>query len=151
MLKKEIVDGLEMITRGIYGWLAENDEALGNILYTVHLFSMTILMVVIFISHTIYPVIWFQIIVFITVFLVWIQHILLRTCVCTSLERRLMGPNSRVAIDFILDVFGIPISKRTRVGVTLLMSTITVLFLGLELFARGVLLLRQHYGLSIWF
>ena len=149
-LKETLVNGLESLLRWAYKWLSDNDEILGKVLYTLHILAMISLFIMIFVSHVIYPVIWLQIGVFLVVLLVWLQHICLRTCICSSLERRLMGTDSRLAIDIVLDVFGIPVTKHTRMGVTLLLSTFGVVFLGLELVARGVLSLREYYGFSTW-
>lgn len=109
------------------------------------------LSVLIVISHTIYPVFWFQFVIFLFVLAIWIQHLLLKTCVLTSLERKLMGPDNPTAIDVMLQSFGIPINKETRMGVTLLTSTMATMFLGLELVARTIMYGRQCIGLSTWF
>jgi hypothetical protein len=148
--KKQLVDLLESVMRYFYGWLAENDEMLGRILYILHIFTFNTIIVLIILSHTIYPVIWFQIFVFLIIFLVWAQHIILRTCICTSLERKLIGETSPISIDIILDLFKIPISRESRMGVTLLMSSTVVFFLGGELVARGAMALREHMELSLW-
>lgn len=149
-VKEKIMDALEACLRWGYQWLSDNDHALGKILYTIHILSLIFICVMIILSHVIYPVIWLQILVFIIVFIVWLQHVLLHACVCSSLERKLMGSDARLAIDFILEVFRIPIMKETRMGITVLLSTIGVLFLGLELVARGVMYTRQYYGFSTW-
>lgn len=149
-LKHAIVDILETSTRFMYSWIAENDEILGEIVYTIHLAGFYTLLVLIFISHTFYPVFWFQLCVFMFLFVVWIQHIVLKTCVLTSLERRLMGPEHELTIDIILNCFGIPVQRETRMGVTLMLSTVGVLFLGLELIARGSMYGRTLIGVSDW-
>lgn len=149
-LKNAIVDILETAMRFMYGWIAKNDEILGEIVYTSHLAGFYTLLVLIFISHTFYPVFWFQVFVFLFLFAVWIQHLVLKTCVLTSLERRLMGPEHALSIDVLLNCFGIPVQRETRMGVTLMLSTVGVMFLGLELFARSAVYLRGLYGFSEW-
>ena len=149
-LKHRIVDMLEASTRFAYSWITENDEILGEIVYTSHLAGFYTLLVLIFVSHTFYPVFWFQVCVFLFLFVVWIQHIVLKTCVLTSLERRLMGPEHALTIDVLLNCFGIPIQKETRMGVTIMLSTAGVMFLGLELIARGSMYWRGVLGASSW-
>ena len=149
-LKHRIVDMLEASTRFAYSWITENDEILGEIVYTCHLAGFYTLLVLIFVSHTFYPVFWFQICVFFFLFIVWVQHIVLKTCVLTSLERRLMGPEHALTIDVLLNWFGIPIQKETRMGVTIMLSSAGVIFLGLELIARTVLYARTLFGFSDW-
>lgn len=148
--KQFIVEKLEVLLRLGYTWLTDNDEILGKILYTLHILTLLVLLVMIFISHTIYPVFWLQVLVFIVVFAIWVQHILLRSCVCSSLERKLMGVDAPLAIDVVLSILGIPVSKQSRMGVTLLMSSTGVAFLGLELIARCVMYWREQAGVSPW-
>jgi hypothetical protein len=149
-LRKYIVDYLEKMMRFLYGWMATNDESLGKITYAVHLFCLVFIIILIFLSHTIYPVIWFQFITFLIVLIVWIQHIILKICVCSVLEIKLMGREAPLAIDVILGLFKLPVSKETRMGVTLLMSTMGMLFLGLELISRSVMYFREINKFSLW-
>lgn len=148
--KQFIIEKLESLLRWGYSWLSDNDEILGKILYTLHILTLLVILVMIFISHTIYPVFWLQSLVFIVVLIIWIQHILLRSCVCSSLERKLMGDDAPLAIDVVLSILGIPVSKQSRMGVTLLMSSVGVAFLGLELIARCVMYWRERAGVSPW-
>lgn len=148
--KELIIDYLEKLLRWTYTWLSDRDEILGKILYSIHLFTLLVIIVMILVSHIIYPIIWLQIGIFIVVLVIWLQHILLKTCVCSSLERKLMGGDARLAVDTILEMFKIPVTKETRVGITILLSTICVMFLGLELIARGVTYLRERVGASPW-
>jgi hypothetical protein len=145
-----ITDNLESFFRFIYKWITDKDEVLGEIVYMLHLFGFWTLVVLVIISHTVYPVFWFQFIIFSFLCMVWIQHIVLRTCVLTSIESKLLGPNGHNMIDSLLNIFRIPIQKETRMGVTLMLSTAGVLFLGLELTARTVLYGRSVLGASTW-
>jgi hypothetical protein len=61
-----------------------------------------------------------------------------------------MGREAPLAIDVILGIFKIPVSKETRMGVTLLMSTMGVMFLGLELLSRSVMYFREINKFSLW-
>ena len=149
-LRKRIVDSLEQWLRFIYKWITDKDEILGEIVYALHTFGFWTLMVLVVISHTVYPVFWFQAIIFGFICLIWIQHMVLRVCVLTSIERRLLGPESHTMIDSLLNIFNIPIQKETRMGVTLMLSTVGVLALGLELIARSVMYGRQMLGMSTW-
>ena len=149
-VRKTLVDWLETYSRFAYSWITDNDEILGEIIYTLHLFGFYTLVVLLVVSHTVYPVFWFQALVFGFVVLVWIQHVVLNTCVVTCLERRLLGKDHPLTIDIVLNMFGIPVQKETRMGITVLLSTTMVLFLGLELVARGCMYGRSCIGLSTW-
>ena len=145
-----ITDYVEQWLRFVYKWITDKDEVLGEIVYMLHMFGFWTLIVLIIISHTFYPVFWFQFMIFSFVCLVWIQHLILNTCVLTSIERKLLGPKNNLMIDSLLNVFNIPIQKETRMGVTLMLSTVGVLFLGLELSARTVVYGRHMLGISTW-
>jgi hypothetical protein len=149
-LHKTIVDNLELFFRFIYKWITDKDEVLGEIVYTLHIFGFWTVMVLVLISHTIYPVFWFQAFIFSFICLVWLQHVVLNTCVLTSIETRLLGSRGHNMIDSLLNIFGIPVQKETRMGVTLMLSTVGVLFLGLELTSRCVMYGRSLFGLSTW-
>lgn len=149
-LRSRLIELLEGFFRFIYKWITDKDDILGEIVYVIHMFGFWTLMVLVFVSHTIYPVFWFQCIIFGFICLIWIQHVILRTCVLTSIERRLLGPESHTMIDSLLNVFNIPVQKETRMGVTLMLSTVGVLFLGLELIARSVMYGRSILGVSMW-
>jgi hypothetical protein len=145
-----ITDYVEKWLRFVYKWITDKDEVLGEIVYMLHMFGFWTLIVLIIISHTFYPVFWFQFMIFSFVCLVWIQHLILNTCVLTSIERKLLGPKNHLMIDSLLNVFNIPIQKETRMGVTLMLSTVGVLFLGLELSARTIVYGRSVIGASTW-
>jgi len=145
-----LVEKLESSIKFVYGWLQANDESLSKITYMLHVFSILLVFVLIIVSHVIYPVFWFQLLVFIITAIIWLQHIFLHTCICTFLEVKLGGIHTPIAVDPILQIFSIPVSKQTRMGVTLILSTAATLFLGLELVARSVLYARSEYGFSTW-
>ena len=146
--RKFLVDGLDSLFRFTFGWLETNEEALGRLVEFWHLFIIFTLFALVFISHVIYPVFWFQVFVFGIVLLIWLQHILIHACIFTALEVRWLGLNTNVAIDVILNLFSIPVSRETRSGVTVFFSTLSVILLGLELVARMNMSLREYLGFS---
>ena len=148
---EKTVELMEKITRFTYKWIATDDEILGEIIYTLHTFGTLTLLTLIVVSHTIYPVFWFQFAIFCFVFCIWIQHILLNTCIITCLESKFIKDHNRVMlIDGILKLLGMPITAETQSGLMLLWSTGFVIFLGLELIARCVMHWRTMLGASIW-
>jgi len=145
-----IVETLEKWLRFAYKWVTDQDEVLGEIVYILHMFVFWTLIVLIIISHTLYPIFWFQVVIFCFTCLIWMQHLILNTCVLTSIELRLLGPHNHLMIDSLLTIFGIPIQKETRMGFTLMLSSACVMFLGLELTARTVMYGRSMLGASTW-
>jgi hypothetical protein len=149
-LKSTIIDNVEAWLRFVYKWITDKDEILGEIIYVLHMFGFWTLMTLVVLSHTVYPIFWFQLMIFVFICIIWVQHIILQTCVLTSIERRLLGPNSHTMIDSLLTIFNVPVQKETRMGVTLMLSTVGVMFLGLELVARCVMYGRSVVGASMW-
>ena len=137
----QIVNMLESAVRYLYKWLTENDEILGKIVYVLHLAGFWTLILLIFVSH-IFPYFWFQVGVFVVVFVTWIQHVLLNTCVLTSLEVKFLGEKALCMTDSLLERVNIPPTMETRMGVTVLLSTVMTLFLGMELMARMIIRYR---------
>ena len=147
----EVVDILERITRFAYKWIATDDEVLGEIIYRLHMFGSLTLITLIVVSHTVYPVFWFQLSIFVFIFCIWLQHILLKTCIITTLESKFIKNNKRVMlIDSTLELLGMPIQPETQAGVMLIWSTGCVVFLGLEIVARSVMYWRSLLGASSW-
>lgn len=139
----QIVNLLESTVRYMYRWLTENDEILGKIVYVLHLAGFWTLITLIFLSH-VFPYFWFQVGVFVVVLLTWIQHVMLNTCVLTSLEIKFIGENVVCMTDSLLGMFQIPISLESRMGVTVMLSTVMTCFLGLELMSRIILSRTGH-------
>jgi hypothetical protein len=147
-IREKLVDGLESLMIAAYSWVDNKKEIIGEVAYFWHIYAIFTVITLIIVSHIFYPVFWFQFVVFCITAIVWLQHILLRTCICTSLEIRFLGKDIPLAVDTILNLFSIPVSRESRMGVTLLLSTIATGLLGLELVARSVLAFRGYLGLS---
>jgi hypothetical protein len=145
----DIIGNIESFFRFIYSWIATTDEVLGRIVYVVHILVATTIAVLVVVSHTIYPVFWFQFMIFCIVLAVWLQHIFLQNCFATMIENKLLQTSDE-GIDIILKIFGIPLMKETRMGFTLITGTIIVGLLGLELVARSSMFLRTNVGASAW-
>lgn len=146
-----LVDVLEKIARTLYKWITTEDEILGEIIYRLHMFGGLTVITLIIVSHTIYPVFWFQFAIFCFMFAMWVQHILLHTCVITHLESRLLKSTKRdMLVDALLQKFGIPIKPEIQTAFMLVVSTSCVAFLGLELLARISMHLRSLLGASNW-
>jgi hypothetical protein len=71
-------------------------------------------------------------------------------CICSALELKLLGKSAPISIDFLLNLLKIPISNHSRMGVTILLSSIATGFMGIELIARCNLYLRELSGISLW-
>lgn len=151
VLREKIVDICEIIFRKSYSWLTKDEVGLGSILQTIHMFGMYTLVMLIIVSNIIYPVFWFQCFVFSILFLIWLQHITFRECVITLLERRLIRSDYPVVVDGILHYLNMDITDTNRMGITIILTTVSVIILGLNLISRIVMTLRGIVGLSLWY
>ncbi len=75
--------------RFLYKWLTTDGEILGYILAVFHLMISAAVFSMIIFSHTFYPSFYFQLITFLVLFVIWIQHIFLRVCVYVVAEKEL--------------------------------------------------------------
>jgi len=91
--KEKTIEYLESsfrnLVRFLYQWISTDGEILGYILGIWHLLVCITIGICIIISHTVYPKFWFQFIVFIFMFSIWIQHIFLHVCVVFVAEMNL--------------------------------------------------------------
>jgi len=84
-----LVSQFRDVVRFLYQWISSDGEVLGYILGIWHVMVCITIFICILISHTIYPSFWFQFIVFISMFTIWIQHIFLQVCVVFVAEMSL--------------------------------------------------------------
>jgi hypothetical protein len=145
-----MIEKLERYTRNIirflYGWLTTDGEVLGYILGVVHfVISMTIIAMVI-ISHTLYPSFWFQLGVFICLFVIWLQHIFLKVCIAIVAEKNFTN-HEPPFYKIIRDVLGINPDDFTTYFV--IAETMAVGCFGLELLARISVFIHEFYDIYL--
>jgi hypothetical protein len=78
----------------LYQWLTTDGEVLGYILGTIHIILSIFIFICVIVSHTIYPFFWFQCLIFICLFLIWVQHVVLKVCVVIVAEMDLTKTHS---------------------------------------------------------
>ncbi len=139
-VRKKIQDILEVILRTILFWETE-DKRIGSLLKVGHQYIVAFIVICYVLVHTFIPSYWFMVAVWIVVVTTWLQHILLGGCVLTRLEIKLTGEKTTI-VDPILDLFQIPITPKSQMGITILFSTISSVFLTFELFTRTLLNIR---------
>lgn len=81
-------------TEPIQKWLDENGDSLGHVLAIFHFLISAVLLTLVIVSHTIYPSIWLKIIIFISLSLIFIQHLIFDACVVTWWEKSLTQTHS---------------------------------------------------------
>lgn len=149
-LRDTIVDAIENVITRSWSWLATEREALGMILHTIHMLFAYSLILLLIVSHTIYPVLWFQMVVFVLWSILWLQHIVLRVCVLASAESRFLVERKDVLIATICSWFGISEDPANCTGVMILSTSIIMGCLTLETLARLSMLFREYMGWHLW-
>ena len=144
------VEKLENYTRQLisflYSWISTDGEVLGYILGVVHfVVSITIIAMVI-VSHTLYPVFFFQVGVFLCLLLIWLQHIFLKVCISIVAEQKLTNQEPPF-YKIIRDVLGISPSEFTTYFV--IAETIAVGCFGLEIISKISVYIYEFYGIHL--
>jgi hypothetical protein len=123
--------------RFLFQWFSSDGEALGYILSVLHILIAVAVASCIFLSHTIFPVLWFQIFSFVLIFAIWIQHVLLKVCVVTVAESVFtssIAPSHKL-FNFIYGmIFGNDFNE--PLNILVLAETVLVFSLGLELTSK---------------
>lgn len=135
--RKQFQSFLEMVLRWIFFWETD-DKRLGRLIYLLHQSSVMFTVVCYMVIHTLYPSYIILAVLWIITCFVWLLHIFTGGCVLTRIEQKLTGEKNTI-IDPLLEIFHIPNTKETTMGITVLMSTVFMAALSFELFARTVI------------
>lgn len=139
-IRNKIQNSIETGIRYLFFWETD-DKQIGSLLKVLHQYFISAIVICYILVHTFIPSYWFMVSVWLVVVTTWIQHMVLGGCVLTRLEQKLTGEKSTI-VDPILDLFQIPITSKSQMGITLLFSTISSIFLSFELFTRTLLNLQ---------
>lgn len=88
-----------------YSWFFTKGEILGYILAVFHFIISAGLVTLLVISHTIYPSVWLKLFVFICLFLIWLQHVVLDICIVTVWESQLTTGETTPFHRIVKDIF----------------------------------------------
>jgi hypothetical protein len=135
--RKQFQSVLEMVLRWIFFWETD-DKRLGHLIYFLHQSSVMFTVVCYMVIHTLYPSYILLGIIWAITSIVWLLHIFTGGCVLTRIEQKLTGEKNTI-IDPLLEIFHIPNTKETSMGITVLMSTVFMAALSFELLARTII------------
>jgi hypothetical protein len=130
----------------LYSWLTTDGEVLGYILGVWHFVVCITIFVTIIISHTVYPVLWLQVLSFIFLLLIWLQHVFLQVCIVFIAERNLTKKEPPF-YEIVRNLFHIEPLQFTLHFVVA--ETIAVGCFSLELIANLSVFLYEYYGVDI--
>ena len=135
--RKQFQSFLEMVLRWIFFWETD-DKRLGHLIYFLHQSSVMFTVVCYMVIHTLYPSYIILGILWIITCFVWLLHIFTGGCVLTRIEQKLTGEKNTI-IDPLLEIFHIPNTKETSMGITVLLSTVFMAALSFEFLARTII------------
>ena len=86
---KILEEALIRIISFLFKWFSNDGEIIGYILSVFHVIIAVAISACIVLSHTLYPITWFQVLTFCITVIIWLQHICLKVCISTVAERNL--------------------------------------------------------------
>jgi hypothetical protein len=107
----------------------------GKILRYIHNFLSNTLIILIVISHTLYPAFWLQTLILFACVLVWLQHLACNGCVISKVEQKLIGDHESFVTP-ILEAFHLEPTPELATVFVIVGSSMGVFLLGLEWLAR---------------
>jgi hypothetical protein len=119
-LRNTVEHSLEQFFRTIFFW-APTDHDLGLWSSYVHIAMVVIIGTFVLTYRIFRPPFWMIMIVLAFLVLLFIQHVLLRTCILSRIERRLMGEGGWF-INAALRLFGVTPTRESVIGATILSS-----------------------------
>jgi hypothetical protein len=139
--RKQIQSALETGIRWLFFWESD-DVKIGRLLRTFHHYFIISLIACYFLIHVLAPSYWYLLGIWCCFTLIWISHIINGGCVLTRIEQKLTGEKATI-IDPLLELFQIPVSKETTLGITIMTSTVCFLFITSELVTRTLINLHE--------
>ena len=88
-LRKSIEDFLISSVRYTYSWLSNDGEILGYIIGVYHILIAFCILIMILVTHTIYPNVWLKLYILICLSIIFIQHIFFEVCLLIPIEENL--------------------------------------------------------------
>jgi hypothetical protein len=148
-IRKRIQTVLETGIRWLFFW--ESDDAkIGRLLRTFHQYFIISLIVFYFMVHVFVPSYWYLLFIWCWFTLIWVSHLIMGGCVFTRIEQKLTGEKVTI-LDPLLELFQIPVTKETTLGITIMSSTVCFMFMTSELFTRTVINCKDWLSTSDYF
>lgn len=133
-MEQYAVEWTEWAVHKILFWETDNVKK-GKIVRAIHHFVSNSLILLVILSHILYPAFWLQTIVLGCWIIIWIQHVFTNGCIVSKVEQKLIGDESSF-IDPILFMFHIELNEQGKRGFVTLGSTLLVSLLSLEWIGR---------------
>jgi len=131
----------------LYSWISSDSEVLGYILGVAHFITAILIVIVLFVSHTIYPALWLQGVVLFGLILIWLQHLFLKVCISTIAEEEFTKGGSPYfkLVEDLISFFNIKLAA--YLNNILLIETIAVACFSLSFIGRISVLIHNYYNI----
>jgi hypothetical protein len=152
--KEKTIDYLETKLRKLisflYSWITHDGEILGYILGVLHFMISIVILILLFISHTLYPALWLQGLALFFMALIWFQHVILKVCISIVAEEKLTNGRAPFfgIVNDISSLFRIPLDR--FIENLLVAETISVACFTLAFVGRISLFIQQGYLCRTW-
>lgn len=141
------VEWTEWLVDTIMFWESDKKRK-GRILRAIHHFFSYALIILIIISHTLYPAFWLQTILLFSCGMVWIQHVVTNGCVISKVEQKWLEDETSF-IDPFLELVHVEVSNSSKPGILILASSLAVFMLSLEWTGRMIHMLLKLVPTSV--
>lgn len=119
-IRNMIEDSLEQLFRTMFFW-TRDDRTLGLWISYIHIGIAAGICLFVLTYRIFRPPFWVIVTMLVFVVLLFLQHVILRTCLLSRIERRLMGEGGWFINDA-LCFMGIPTTRETVLGATIICS-----------------------------
>lgn len=141
-LQKILEDNLEKILRIIFFW-EKDDKRIGISIRFIHHFIVYTTFISYIILHIIPSHYILFLILYIMIFLMWLQHCIYGGCIFSTIESKLIGDNYSMW-DSILDMFHITVTSDSINGFYILASSISLFVITCEMIEKTVAIIINH-------
>ena len=129
----------------VYGWISKDNDFLGHVLAVSHFIISGTFYLLIIACHTVYPSLYFQLFVFISLLIIWLHHVFLKVCISIIAEKELtkMYAPSIPLFEVVLNWLNFTFEDFTNYFITA--ETTCIIMFGLEIMSKVVVLLYDMY------
>jgi hypothetical protein len=145
-IKEYLKQRIIFLLKILYSWMTNELEPLGYILGVIHIAVCVTIILMVIVSHTLYPAFWLQCVMFVIVFIIWLQHIFLKICVVFAAEYVLTKSESPL---YTLINFFTSLEPQDWTIHFMVAETMAVCMLGLSLIGRFSLAIHEIYKIQM--
>ena len=138
---EEVTDWVEWMLHKAMFWETDNGRK-GRVLRAVHHLMSYAMLTLVIVAHTLYPALWFQTMLLVAMGTIWVQHIVLRGCVFTRVEQRLIGDRNAFWDPYV-ELMGIRPCEEVNTAVLITVSTVAFGLMGLEWTSNVIRLVKE--------